>query len=603
MRLIYANCFIPPGVHGDALFTDEVAVADSAPTGIEVMLTDRAVDPAAAEACNLAMMRLAFEWFQLDGEDPTMVGGISAGDLAGPEVATALLIPAARAVLGVSAVISEEPVERMTIVTPGVGGSRYRAVETLQCEAAAATIEARNGERVDVERSTSAEPANRSLIQKYVQTRDPAPLTASSRWAHWRQAGPARFINLASATRGPRRSESLLVYEYGPTHAFADGYSRVRSGRMRLCRCRTPRRELLTIPHRGDRLIVPAPVSLKRASDDRIELEEMLCVYEEAFTGMFHLAGVNLWALLREPLLATVAKYRAFARAGEAYWRLKFRQNRVKALLVPFDGPPEVRLMMRVAQASGIPVFGLNDGFKGDDFSFEGMSTDYAMAWSKSIADNHYRRHASGKAQTTGNPRSDIPRPPRVRATSTREIGRILVGTFTFSPVDLNCRRSDPEAFMAAVLDGILASETARRAEIVIKLHPADRVDHYLSTISRFGDLRISIVDQGDITEMFDDADLHVTTYSTSLLEAVARDLPVIYYRVNHQRLHAPFTGDSLLEKRTADSPQELTRLLNQPLIYALPPSGIREAWVEQYLGPVDGRTVERIEQAIRSRL
>jgi hypothetical protein len=57
------------------------------------------LDPDVAEAHNAAVWRLAFDWFRDGEEDPTLVGGISAGDIAGTEVALSILLPAVRGAL------------------------------------------------------------------------------------------------------------------------------------------------------------------------------------------------------------------------------------------------------------------------------------------------------------------------------------------------------------------------------------------------------------------------------------------------------------------------------------------------------------------------
>jgi hypothetical protein len=163
--------------------------------------------------------------------------------------------------------------------------------------------------------------------------------------------------------------------------------------------------------------------------------------------------------------------------------------------------------------------------------------------------------------------------------------------------MDLNCRRSDPETFLESVLEGIRRS-TLKDARVTLKLHPADELAHYSEILARFNDLAPDVIVNGDVTTLYDRADLYITTYSTSLIEAAAAGLPVIYYRVNPQRLHPPFSGDPFIEQRTAASPGELSAILDDA------PTGFaskeeRLDWAERYLGPLDGRSVERILSAV----
>jgi hypothetical protein len=203
----------------------------------------------------------------------------------------------------------------------------------------------------------------------------------------------------------------------------------------------------------------------------------------------------------------------------------------------------------------------------------------------------------------TGNPKADAQRAVRPRHDDPATLRRVLVGSFTFSPVDLNCRRSDSEFFLRGVLSGIRDSRLARGAGVRLKLHPADRPAYYRSVFAAIPEVPVQIVTEGDVVGEFDTADIYITTYSTSLLEAVARDLPVIYYRVNPQRLHAPFSDDPFLEARTVHSAEELAALLDDPALREPLAPEVRDAWVQRYLGATDGRSTERIERAILDRL
>jgi hypothetical protein len=173
----------------------------------------------------------------------------------------------------------------------------------------------------------------------------------------------------------------------------------------------------------------------------------------------------------------------------------------------------------------------------------------------------------------------------------------VLVGGFTFSPTDLACRRSDTERFIDEVLDGLEQAFAGASAQITVKLHPADEADHYDETLAgRKVDLRVT----GDVVDIFTGFDFYVAPYSSSLLEALAVGLPVVYYRVNAQRVGPPFDGDTWLGGRTASTPFELAALLrDRRRIDEMPPPG----WLERYLGPRDGRAADRIAAAIHDRV
>jgi hypothetical protein len=308
----------------------------------------------------------------------------------------------------------------------------------------------------------------------------------------------------------------------------------------------------------------------------------------------FTVAGVPLWPVVSRPLLDLLAHYATFVERRAGAVREQLQRYDVDAVLVPFDGSPAVRLLVRVAQSLGIPTFVLNDGYKGDELQIEGMSTDVALAWSEAIREHYYARHP-GPVLVTGNPKFSTVTPP-ARALRQDRPPRLLVGTFTFSPIDLNCRRSDAEDFLDQVLEGIAGALPSAASEVVVKLHPADEPAHYRELVARYPQLEVTLTSAGDVVELFAEADIYLTTYSTSLLEA-ARTMPVVYYRVNEQRLGPPFDGDEYLTPRTASTPGELTALLrDRDRLVAAPP-----AWIEHYLGPAGA--LERIVDAIEGQL
>lgn len=597
MEVVYANCFGAP--ERDVLITDERSVAQAAARARDTVIADEGYDPEVAQRINKQLVELAYSWTSLGGEpDPTERDGISAADLAGTEALVTLLQPAARGVLDAQAAL--EGPSRVTVALPRTSDPRFDRVERLIGEGfAAASGGAGRGVRVDW--ATVSDPRNEALVAKYRLTRNPAWRPELRVGTHTLATVTAGCINALSRMRG-RGPGRVLVVDYYPTAAFARVYRARGGGPFGLVRLRFGSRDLATMVKFGDRALAPLH-SFPLGS--RVEgVEQALAAYVERYRDelreRFTVAGVDLWQIVGERLLDMAASYAAWMRLPIRQVRRALHGGRVGAVLVPFEGPPEARLVLRLAQTLGIPTLMINDGWRGDDHLRDGMDADRALAWSDSIARNYFARRRHGLPTiVTGNPRSDEAR-RRLRTPSHRgPLRRVLVGSLAFSPSDLNCRRSDPERFLAEVLEGIASSGRASKARVVVKLHPADRPDSYRFALERFGRLDIELVQQGDVLGLFEEADLYITTYSTSLLEAVACGLPVVYYRVNRQRTHAPFSGDPMMAARTASSPVELAALLDAPDRLALPEGDARASWVEEHLGPTDGRCSERVAAAL----
>lgn len=601
-RWTYANC-VPPSDHGgDLLVTSEVLTAEvGAPAGTPIVLADRDLDEQAADAANRLLAASAFGWSQLPGGgDAAEIGGLSIADLAGREALNLVLMPAGRAALEARAVLAEHaPPDELTLVVPD-GPPGHAAVEALAAEAFAHAVQALADRPVGVRRVTSADPRNAALVAKYALSRNPAPFGE--------RGGAGRLLTRAlcgvlerAARVGPRRP-AVLLHQYGPLAAFA----RIVAGRgLRdpgIVRFRFAPEDIA--PMLRARHGALSPFGGRGHSEDAervtFDLRAFAAAQPELLAERLTVAGVDLSPVVVPRLIALAEELTPWASARIPAVRRFLRRRRVAAVLVPFDSAPEPRLLVRAAQAEGITTVLVNDGWKGDDHQPEGMTADRVCALSASTAETYFRaRRAGTPVAVTGDPRTDLAGRPPSRAigiSGVTGLQRVLVGSFTFSPLDLLCRRSDPEVFLDEVLAGIGASERGRGAQITIKLHPADREAVYASVLDRHAGLNLQVVATGDISELFGACDAYVSTYTTSLLQAAAAGVPIAYYRVNSQRLHAPFSGDELMQRATASTPDELAALLDGGRLLEAPGA----AWLERYLGPSDGHCTDRLLDEVR---
>ncbi len=595
MHAVYANCFGAP--EADILITDELGVASAAQPGLTTVLADERYEPEIAQEANARLAALAYSWTTLgDGPDPSVREGISAADLAGHEALLSLLLPAARGVLDASAALDVP--SALTVALPQTSDPRFDRVERVIGEGFAAA----SGLQVDF--ATAADPRNEALVAKYALTRNPTFKPRDPPRTYAARLLAARAVNVASRIRGHGPTRALVV-DYLPTTAFARVYRAKGGGPLGLMRVRFGWREIGTMIRAGDRALPPLEGPALAGND--AGMQRALVAYVERhhddLRAKFMVAGVDLWEIVGRRMVALTSDYARWMQPRIRRVRRALAAGRVRAVLVPFESPPEARLVLRLAQALGIPTLVINDGWKGDAHQQDGMSADRALAWSDAIARDYFARRGNGRPTVvTGNPRTDehLRRPRRVPSSGDGVLRRVLVGSFTFSPSDLNCRRSDPERFLMGVLQAIAMSRRASGARITVKLHPADRPQSYQELLGHFEHLDVELRQGGDVLELFGDADVYITTYSTSLLEAAASGLPVAYYRVNRQRLNAPFSDDDeTMAARTASSPGELADLLDDATRIALPDDKSVASWVREHLGPTDGHCTERVAAAL----
>jgi hypothetical protein len=556
MRVVYANCFGAPPA--DRLISSEPSVGGD-------LVPDQLIDADMAQAVNKALWAMGATWCDHPAVDVSAV-----------EAVAAILLPAARGVLEVLAVLEQITPDTLVVASPSDGGNRYRRYESLCADGAAAAARARG---IPVERVEVSDARNLDLAAKYAAVRDPDYLAVAPLKA--RLLRHAARIALNSAARLRRsREPRVLSLQYGSVGAFARRCAAV-TGPPQM-RGRVDPRDVTTMLTGGEPMFlmprghgVSKPLPPPHAD--------------------FSVAGVDLSPVVLPHLREMAERYAKWmAGRGERIQRM-LRRYRVGAVLVPFDAVPDARLLVRAAQAEGVPTVVLNDGWKGDDHQIEGLTADIPLALSESMALTYLSRRTHGPLPVvTGDPRTDSLPSPSSTHSEPRPSRTILVGSFTFSPSDLNCRRGDGERFLADVLNAIAAS-TAASARVIVKLHPADRVAIYAPLLREHP--HVEAVDIGDVTAMLHDADLYITTYSTSLLHAALIGIPFAYYRVNHQRLHAPFSHDAVMGRRTAATPRELTALLDGGFLT----EPVSPSWAEYYLGPSDGRCTERVAAAVRS--
>jgi glycosyltransferase involved in cell wall biosynthesis len=590
--VVHANCFPGACPQADALVTDEVLVANAAQPGLEVIAAEDGIDEELAHATSVAMSKAAFEWFRAgDDEDPSCVSGVSAGDLAGIEALLTVLVPAARGVLAMAAALDRglQPASLVSVVPGGTG--RYARQETLAADAAVAVARARSGRSLSVERRISHDPRNAWLLDKYARARDSDQLAATDGRRHVQRAIALGALNAQGRLRR-RGRPALLVVEYNPSREFARQYGARRRRGWRLVRWPANPRDLVAVARAGDEAFVLGTPDLQKRPPSGVE-RRLRARADELNGTSLRVGDVDLWPIVRDPLLALVERHARYASALAGRLRNELQRRDVRAVLVPFDGPSYARLIVRVAQAMGIATFVINDGFKADDIQQEGMAADVALAWSEVIRDGYFSRRPDG-AVVTGNPRAArLCGLKRQR----REPPRVLVGAHAFSPVDLNCHRSDAERFLEQVLSGVAQAGDRVGREVVVKLNGADGRDYHDEGLAGHPELQLDVRIHGDVVELFERCDIYVSAYSTSLIEAAAAGLPIVYYRINAQRLGPPFSGDEFLARRTASTPDQLAALLTDHHTYAdSPPAG----WVERYLGPMGG-SVDRILAAISS--
>lgn len=193
-----------------------------------------------------------------------------------------------------------------------------------------------------------------------------------------------------------------------------------------------------------------------------------------------------------------------------------------------------------------------------------------------------------------GDPRMDgYPATPRRQVDPDRFT--VVIGASGHNPMDLNSYVAVEFDFMRDVLRALMELK-ARGAplRVVVKVRPngyREQYEHFVTEY--FPGIVDSVIDSAPMREVLDGADVFVSIYSQTLFEASCMGIPVVYHRVGDFYKDPPFDAQS--ELVTTNTIPELIQALGDCRDgHRRFDSFLDRSVMERYVGPLDGRNVER---------
>jgi hypothetical protein len=268
------------------------------------------------------------------------------------------------------------------------------------------------------------------------------------------------------------------------------------------------------------------------------------------------------------------------------------KKNPIKLMVPVTDLWLTNRLIMQYCLNNNVPIFMIINGLLASDFYRDATDSDWVNCYSESIKRNYFKNVA--KAIPLGDPRMDV-----YAAMESKKINRenpvIVIGAAGFSPIDLNSYL----AYEFDFLYDILTALSAKRAQgltntIILKVRANGYFDLYKSfTDEYFADLDIHIEQNTSFINVIKNADLYISFYSQTILEASCIGIPAIYYKNDNQFVHAPFDCQS--ELVTATNIEELQNAINA--FYNSDDcfdKFMDKMILEKYIGKLDGKNTRR---------
>lgn len=392
----------------------------------------------------------------------------------------------------------------------------------------------------------------------------------------------ARALVAADAISGARRRKpAVFVQEYYPT---AGVIARLRAeGRVRV---------VGPVPTRAQLFARYIPMPRRSALHDQAA-EALMSAFrsrrcERLVLGNGTDISDSIYRLIESRIHARVAES---IRVIEGAARQLDRDPFGLVLLISNIGEI-VTLVDCVCRARGIPSFLIINGLLAAEYGDDSKHATTINAYSPSIRDHYFRGMTN--VVCLGDPRmDDYPAVPR-RSHDARRF-TVTIGASGFNPTDLNSYVAVEFDFIHGVLDAIRrVRERGADVRVVIKVRANGSKAQYLQfTEEFFPGLVTEIVDAAPMRSVLNASDLFISIYSQTLFEASCMGIPVIYFRVGDVFKYPPFDGQA--ELVTVDTVDALESAIEDCRAGSDRFAPFLDRTVmSQYIGPLDGRNLER---------
>ncbi|MFC1590923.1 hypothetical protein ACFL43_00195 [Thermodesulfobacteriota bacterium] len=304
----------------------------------------------------------------------------------------------------------------------------------------------------------------------------------------------------------------------------------------------------------------------------------------------------KLYALIRERISMLVPNTLAMTDAV-----INFLSDKKLSLMVTFSSLGVLnRLMINYCKKNGIPVYMIINGLLANSFFDEAKDGTWINAYGDSVKVHYFK--GMDNIVCLGDPRMDKYTHDSLKRQINHTKPTIVIGASLFSNVDLNSYFAVEFEFLHDILAACRRlQESGKGMDIIIKLRSNNYAEQYQSFLTEyFPNIPVTLVANKPMLEVFETCDLYISLASQTLFEASCLGIPVIYYKNDTHFYHTPFDGKSELVTAytTDDLMQKIEAFYGRDPIYD---AFKDKTAMEKYIGPLDGRNLERNMQFIHS--
>jgi hypothetical protein len=245
-----------------------------------------------------------------------------------------------------------------------------------------------------------------------------------------------------------------------------------------------------------------------------------------------------------------------------------------------------------VCRKHGVPSYLLINGMLGHAYLDEAKYADLINGYSTNIRDTYFR--GMSNVVCLGDPRMDSYAigPQRVVE---RETPTIVIGASGHNVTNLGSYVAVEFEFLHDVL---VALDTLRQRgvalRVIVKVRDNGYREHYDAFVREYFPLLAPEIIAGTpMRAVLELADFYISIYSQTLFEASCLGVPVLYYKKDTETIFAPFDGRS--ELTTVGNTTDLIQAIEDFRAGSSRfDAFLQREVMEKYIGPLDGRNLER---------
>jgi len=391
------------------------------------------------------------------------------------------------------------------------------------------------------------------------------------------------FLDLASAITdllSLKEKKAVFIQNYHPTAAIVDAL--IENDNLRvILDGYSPQQNI----YKQRRILYKTKQSIQEA-------DSLINYYKRAKKKEWLYQGINIGNILQKRLLPTVEKNLANAISVTKDINRYFSKSNIKLMIPVTNLWLNNRLIMNYCRNNNVPVFMVINGLLNIKHYQEAHDSTWVNCYSESLKQDYFKN--ADNALPLGDPRMDIYAKQPAKKIN-REYPTIIIGAAGYNHIDQTSYIAFEFDFLFDVLKAInnLLVKTFK-ANIILKIRGNGYAHLYQSFVNEYyPELKIAIIQNDPFPVVIAKADLYISFYSQTIIEAAALGIPTIYYKKDNASMFRPYDNKS--ELVTAIDSLDLENKIEK--FYAVDTifnAFLNKEIIEKYIGPLDGNNFQR---------